>query len=220
MTEVVVVGSCNMDLIAYAPRLPKVGETIHGNKFVTGFGGKGANQCVASSKLGAITAMVGKLGQDDYGKSYMQNFQECGVLTDYVTYTHDACTGVAPITVGEDGNNCIVIIPGANMLLSKKDIDSSSGLFDNAKVLVCQLEISTDTTLYALKEAKKNGVITIFNPAPAPEDELPSEFYYNTDVFCPNETEASLITGVSVQDVDSAKEAAHILVEKGCKCVM
>lgn len=218
--EVIVVGSCNMDLIAYAPRLPLVGETLHGNKFKMGFGGKGANQCVAASKLSASTAMVAKVGFDDYGHSFIKQFRKCNVLTDHVTQTDEACTGVAPITVGDDGNNSIVIVSGANMLLSASDVDAAKSMFKTAKVLVCQLEISRSTTLYALKEAKEAGVLTIFNPAPAPTEPLEDEFYAYSDVFCPNETEASILTGIEVQDIESAKSAAAVLVGKGCKCLV
>nr|CAB3265463.1 ribokinase-like [Phallusia mammillata] len=214
--DILVTGSCNMDLITYAPRLPLPGETIHGTRYVTGFGGKGSNQCVAAAKLGAKASMIAKVGNDAYGKEYIENFKALGIDTGHVTMTEDACTGVAPIVVGADGTNSIIIVPGANLHLTESDIDAASSLFQSAKVMLCQLEISPESTLCALRKAKGAGVFTIFNPAPAPQKELDPDFYKNSDIVCPNETEASTITGLEVTDVESAKVAVPHLLKMGC----
>ncbi|XP_078068386.1 ribokinase isoform X6 [Mustelus asterias] len=188
--DVVVVGSCMTDLVSYTPRLPKAGETIHGHKFLIGFGGKGANQCIQAARLGAKSAMVGKVGKDSFGDNYIENFKSNGVSTDYVGQTDEASTGVAPITVNDEGQNAIVIVAGANLLLNSEDLEQASKVIGCAKVVVCQLEIRPAVTLTALKIAHKAGVKTIFNPAPAIAD-LDPEFYKETDVFCCNETEGA-----------------------------
>ncbi|XP_051880982.1 ribokinase isoform X3 [Pristis pectinata] len=188
--DVVVVGSCMTDLVSFAPRLPKPGETIHGHKFFIGFGGKGANQCIQAARLGAKAAMVCKVGNDTFGENYIENFKSNGISTEYVAQTSEASTGVASITVNDDGQNEIVIVAGANLLLNSEDLEQASNAIRCAKVVVCQLEIQTAISLEALKIAHDAGVKTIFNPAPATAD-LDPDFYKKTDVFCCNETEGA-----------------------------
>ncbi|KAJ8346119.1 hypothetical protein SKAU_G00303120 [Synaphobranchus kaupii] len=201
--DVVVVGSCMTDLVSQAPRLPKAGETIHGHKFFIGFGGKGANQCVQAARLGAKTAMVCKVGKDVFGDNYIQNFKNNGVSTEFVGQTDKAATGAASIIVNDAGENAIVIVAGANMLLGVEELQWAGPAMGGAKVLICQLEISPDTTLQALRMARERKVKTIFNPAPAISD-LHPDFYRHSDIFCCNETEAELLTGrcvvLSLQD--------------------
>ncbi|XP_053700807.1 ribokinase isoform X1 [Synchiropus splendidus] len=218
-SEVVVVGSCMTDLVSQVPRLPKAGETIHGHKFFIGYGGKGANQCIQSARLGARTSMVGKVGKDFFGDSYIQNFKGNGVHTDFVGQTSEAATGAASIVVNDAGENAIVIVAGANMLLSREELQEALPSIVQAKVLVCQLEISTNTSLQALRMAKENKVKTIFNPAPAIPD-LDPEFYRVSDVFCCNESEAELLTGSSVATVEEASRAAQELLSRGCGAVV
>ncbi|XP_051880980.1 ribokinase isoform X1 [Pristis pectinata] len=217
--DVVVVGSCMTDLVSFAPRLPKPGETIHGHKFFIGFGGKGANQCIQAARLGAKAAMVCKVGNDTFGENYIENFKSNGISTEYVAQTSEASTGVASITVNDDGQNEIVIVAGANLLLNSEDLEQASNAIRCAKVVVCQLEIQTAISLEALKIAHDAGVKTIFNPAPATAD-LDPDFYKKTDVFCCNETEAEILTGVEVSNVEDAGKAGSILLEKGCSAVI
>lgn len=217
--DVVVVGSCMTDLVSYTPRQPKPGETIHGSRFMMGFGGKGANQCVMAAKLGARAAMVAKLGKDTYGDSTLENFKKVGINTDHVHQTTEASSGVAPIIVSEDGQNSIVIVAGANLLLGEGEVRKAEEMIRSAKVLICQLEVPPSTSLAALRIAKVHGVFSIFNPAPAMK-ELDPAFFSLCNVFCANETEAELLTGVEVQDVSSAKKAAAILKGKGCEQVI
>ncbi|XP_028652166.1 ribokinase [Erpetoichthys calabaricus] len=216
---VVVVGSCMTDLVSQAPRLPKAGETVHGHKFFIGFGGKGANQCVQASRLGAKTAMVCKLGQDVFGNNYLQNFKDQGVTTDFVSQTGEAATGAASIIVNDQGENAIVIVAGANLLLDVEDLKKASLAISTARVLVCQLEITPAVSLQALKMARNSGVRTIFNPAPAAA-ELDPEFYSSSDVFCCNESEAELLTGFEVTDEEMAGKAAVVLLSRGCHSVI
>ncbi|XP_055880344.1 ribokinase-like isoform X2 [Biomphalaria glabrata] len=218
--DVVVVGSCNTDLSSYVSRLPLRGETLTGTRFETGFGGKGANQCVAAAKLGAKTALVGKLGEDVFGVQYLSNLLSNNINCEHVQSLKTASTGVASIFVGNDGSNCIVIVPGANNLLSVDDVNQAEALISSSKLVVCQNEIPQETTLAALKLAKKCGVKTIFNPAPADKD-LDLELFSLPDFFCANETEASLLLNQEVSDVESAKKACHQLIEsKGCNTVI
>ncbi|KAK0059912.1 ribokinase [Biomphalaria pfeifferi] len=218
--DVVVVGSCNTDLSSYVSRLPLRGETLTGTRFETGFGGKGANQCVAAAKLGAKTALVGKLGEDVFGEQYLSNLLSNNINCEHVQSLKTASTGVASIFVGNDGSNFIVIVPGANNLLSVDDVNKAEALISSSKLVVCQNEIPQETTLAALKLAKKCGVKTIFNPAPADKD-LDLELFSLPDFFCANETEASLLLNQEVSDVESAKKACHQLIEsKGCNTVI
>ncbi|XP_077094430.1 ribokinase [Siphateles boraxobius] len=217
--SVVVVGSCMTDLVSQAPRLPKAGETIHGHKFFIGFGGKGANQCVQAARMGAKTAMVCKVGRDVFGNDYIQNFKNNGISTAYVEQTENAATGAASIIVNDTGENAIVIVAGANMLLGQEELQRAQSAIVNAKVLVCQLEINPDASLQALRMAKENHVKTIFNPAPAIAD-LHSDFYKASDVFCCNESEAELLTGLSVTSVEDASRVGLELLRRGCGSVI
>ncbi len=203
---------------SYVPQLPKPGETIHGSKFTTGFGGKGANQCVMAAKMGAKTAMVAKVGDDTFGHETVKNFKNSNVNTDYVGVTSEAATGAAPITVNQEGENSIIIVSGANLLLTPNDAETAIKSL-SAKVLICQLEIKPETSLAAMKMAQSKGVTTILNPAPAIAD-LQSDFFKFCDIICPNETEAQLLTGLQVTNVDEAKSAAMQLLQKGCKKVI
>eukprot|EP00039_Didymoeca_costata_P019772 m.338872 g.338872 ORF g.338872 m.338872 type:complete len:348 (+) comp18576_c0_seq1:121-1164(+) len=227
--EVVVVGSCNVDLISYVPRFPGAGETLHGHRFQQGFGGKGANQCVMAAKLGIKTAMVAKVGKDSLGNEYVDNFHNLNVDTTHVSRASDAATGVAPIFVNEkSGENLIVVVGGANNKLSVRDIEKAKDMILNSKILMCQNEIEMDTTIAALKIAKgSSSVRSIFNPAPAPADGiLPAEAYSLPDVFCVNETEAELMTGIKCEEDSLAKilnwagEASAKLIALGANMVL
>ncbi|XP_066531284.1 ribokinase [Hoplias malabaricus] len=222
MTEevnVVVVGSCMTDLVSQAPRLPKAGETIHGYKFFIGFGGKGANQCVQAARLGARTAMVCKVGKDFFGNNYIQNFKDNGISTAFVEQTSEAATGAASIIVNDAGENAIVIVAGANMLLGEEELQRVEPVLGRAKVLVCQLEVNPHTSLQALQMAQRNHVKTIFNPAPAIPD-LHEDFYKASDIFCCNESEAELLTGRPVTSVEDAGSVGLELLKKGCASVV
>ncbi|XP_053314875.1 ribokinase [Spea bombifrons] len=217
--EVIVVGSCMTDLVSLTPRLPKAGETIHGSKFFIGFGGKGANQCIQAARLGAKTAMVCKVGDDSFGNNYIENFRQNNVSTDFVGQTGAAATGAASIIVNSEGQNAIVIVAGANLLLDAEDLGKASAAISGAKVMVCQLEISPGVSLQALKMARTSGVKTIFNPAPAISD-LDPEFYSYSDIFCCNESEAEILTGVRVAGAGDAGAAGSLLLDRGCRLVI
>lgn len=218
--KICVVGASNIDLISYAPRLPKLGETLPGSRFQMGFGGKGANQAVMAALLGATVTMVTKVGNDIFGKDYFNHYQKLGFDTRYVSTTDAAATGVAPIWVDESsGNNAIIVVTGANDLLSPADVEAAREAIANAQVVLCQWESPLETTLAALRIARAAGVTTIFNPAPA-RAELPAEAYQHSDLFCPNETETELLTGQPVATLAQAEAAAHLLLDRGARQVI
>ena len=206
--KICVVGACNIDLISYVPRMPAVGETLHGTRFQMGFGGKGANQAVMAAKLGAEVTMITKLGRDVFGENTLKNFEQLGIATRHVHFTDQAFSGVAPIAVDPEGRNSIIIVTGANDLLTPAEIEAARAEIAAADVLVCQLEIPLEPNLAALRLARAAGVTTIFNPAPA-KPELPEEVYRLSDVFCPNETETQMLTGMPVTTLEEAESAAR-----------
>ena len=217
--RICVVGACNLDLISYVPRLPSMGETLHGSRFHMGFGGKGANQAVMAAKLGGDVTMVTKLGQDVFGENTLKNFKSWGVNTQHIHFTDQAFSGVAPIAVDTEGHNSIIIVTGANDLLSEEEVAAARSAIAASSILVCQLEIPLDINLAALRIARQEGLKTIFNPAPA-LSELPQEIYELSDIFCPNETETELLTGMSVETQPEAENAAKVLIERGAASVI
>jgi len=199
--KIVVVGSSNMDLVARSPRIPVTGETILGGDFIMTPGGKGANQAVAAARLGASLA----------------GFKETGINTDYVTQTADASSGVALITVDDEGNNAIVVAPGANGRLTRDDVETARSVIASAGALVVQLEVPLDTVEYAVAAAHDHHVPVVMDPAPACE--LGWDLLAKLDVITPNETEAQIVTGVEVTDVDSARAACKSLLERNVRAV-
>jgi ribokinase len=216
--EIVVVGSCNVDLITYTARFPKVGETIEGTDFKQGFGGKGANQAVAAAKLGARVSMVARLGMDGFGTQTLANFKTQNVDASFVMQLEGVPSGVAPIFVNADGQNFIVIVSGANAKLEPADLEPAKGLLTRAKFVICQLEINQQTVLEAFSIARAAGVKTILNPAPAAP--LLPGLLEMTDLILPNETELELLTGKPVTTVLEARGAAKDLISAGAKEVI
>jgi ribokinase len=216
---ITVVGACNIDLISYVPRMPALGETLHGTRFRMGFGGKGANQAVMAAKLGAAVNMISKVGRDTFGENTLKNFQQLGVSTRHVHVTDEAFSGVAPIAVDPEGRNSIVIVTGANDLLTVEEIEAARSEIAASDVLVCQLEVPVAVSLAALRLARQEGVRTIFNPAPA-RPELPPEIYALSDILCPNESETELLTGLPVSSLAQCEAAARELLRRGAGTVM
>ncbi|XP_044253380.1 ribokinase-like [Tribolium madens] len=214
--SIVVVGSCMIDFVSYAPRLPKKGETIHGTKFVTNFGGKGANQCVAAAKLGGKTTLIARVGDDVWGERYIANLKDQNVETKYVKKTPNFSSGIAQITVSEIGDNQIVIVAGANKELSVEDVELAKNDIISAGVVVMQLETSPKVAIKAMQLAKG---ISILNGAPALRQYDPKLLQLPT-IFCVNETEASEFTGLPVTTKQEAEAAAHALISKGCNSVV
>jgi ribokinase len=215
---IAVVGSSNMDLVVKSERIPVTGETILGGDFIMVPGGKGANQAVAAAKLGARVFFIAKLGDDIFGSQSLNNFEKEGVNIKYVLQTKDAPSGVALIMVDDDGNNVIVVAPGANHKLTQEDVKEAESDIALSGALVAQLEVPIETIEFAAGLANKSDVPFILDPAPA--QKLSPELLNMVDVLTPNETEAKILTGIDVKDRDSASAAAQKLLECGVKNVI
>lgn len=218
MTNLAVVGSLNMDLVVRTRRLPYPGETLLGRDWSQVPGGKGANQAVAAARLGANVSMVGRVGEDDFGRRLRENLRREGVSTEHVRTEAGASTGVALIQVEDSGQNTIVVVPGTNGRVSRQDVDEARAVIHTAQALIAQLEIPLPTVRHALEVAQAAGVLTVLNPAPA--EPLTPEFLALADLVVPNETEASLLTGIPVQDWESAEHAAAALHRMGARRVV
>jgi ribokinase len=197
MPHVVVVGSCNIDLVAYAARIPGPGETILGDRFAMGFGGKGANQAVMAARLGVEVSMVGAVGDDLYGDMTLRNFEEQGVDAAHVA-RFPGPSGVAPIWVEPDGTNRIIVVAGANGLVAPADAAAAVRAMDSVDVIVGQLEVPQAVTVAAFRAAGDRGATTILNPAPA--SELRPELLALTDWLIPNEPELEALATVGADD--------------------
>jgi ribokinase len=211
--SIIVVGSINMDLVVRAPRHPQPGETILGTAFATFPGGKGANQAVAAARLGGQVKMIGRVGADAFGEAMIASLQSDGVDTSRVLRTEGAPTGVALITVNDNGQNNIVVVPGANAMLTPQDIRAAADAFKSAAVVLLQLEIPLETVAEAVKIARANKVQVILNPAPA--QPLKHALLKQVDYLMPNESELSLLTGMQ-----SASLASSQLKALGLKCLI
>lgn len=209
MAKIVVVGSFNMDLTSYMERLPRPGETVHGNRFVTGPGGKGSNQAVAAARLGAQVTFVGRVGKDMFGDTAVEMWQREGINTRYVVRDPTLATGVAPIFVEErTAENTIVVVLGANTVLSPEDIDAAASEIASADVVLTQLEIPMGAVQHALELGKRHNVKTILNPAPSVP--LPSAVMDAADFLTPNEIELNMLGGAD----ESGSLTAYMTVEK------
>lgn len=211
---IVVVGSLNMDLVTQVKVTPKVGETTLGKGLDKIPGGKGANQAAAMGKLNGKVSMMGRVGEDEFGKTLKDTLNKDGVHTDYIK-TSENPTGVAMIMVNEDGDNSIVVIPGANFDLSKNDIDEGQSLIKDSNILVTQLETPLEVVEYALKKAKNFNKYTILNPAPA--QKLSKEIIENVDLLTPNETELELLSGVEIKREEDLLKAGKVMMDQGVK---
>ncbi|MEN9934839.1 MAG: hypothetical protein RLZZ387_1418 [Chloroflexota bacterium] len=210
--SVVVFGSINMDLVVRTPRLPVPGETITGQTFSTVSGGKGANQAVACARLGVLTRMVGRVGQDVFADTLRQSLAAAGVDTSQVVATPGP-SGVAAIAVDDAAENTIVVVPGANGAVGAEDVARLEEALAGARVLLLQLEVPLGAVVAAAQAARARGVTVVLDPAPA--QALPPELYVLADIITPNETEAELLVGFPVRDELSAARAARELLARG-----
>lgn len=215
---ILVIGSFMMDLVTRTPRVPKNGETVIGTSFLTFPGGKGANQAVAAARLGVPVIMAGKLGMDAFGDEMLATLQAEGVSVDFVLRHQGAATGVGSVTLDAKGNNRIVVIPGANLLYNLADLSTLESVMSSAGLIMLQLEMDLDLVKEAVMMGARHGVPVILNPAPA--HELDDELLQQVTYLTPNETEAEILTGVSINDLSSAKMAAQALLARGPKNVI
>jgi len=202
-----------MDLVTRAPRLPRGGETLIGQSFATVSGGKGANQAVAAARLGAEVSMVGCVGNDAYGAELRGALLAERIDCQAVSTVEDS-SGVALIVVDDNSQNAIVIVAGANGSLTPQVIDRFDAVLQTADVIICQLEVPDATVGHALKRGRALGKTVILNPAPASRP-LPADWFAAIDYLIPNESEASALTGLSVDSLASAETAATRLIAMG-----
>jgi len=216
--KILVVGSTNTDMVIKTMHLPRPGETVLGGVFLMNAGGKGANQAVAAARLGASVTFVCKTGNDIFGQQSKQLFADEGIDTTYVFTDAEHPSGVALITVDAQAENCIVVASGANAYLLPSDLANAADAIDQSDIVLMQLETPIETIEYVAKTAREKGKTVILNPAPA--QPLSKSLLKNVTILTPNETEASIISGVTVTDVASACEAAHAIYKMGVPIVI
>ncbi len=216
--RIAVVGSANVDLTTFSDRFPKPGETIFGDKFDLGFGGKGANQAVAARLCGAEVFMVARVGDDLFGPATIKNFEKLGINAEHVRVINGVSSGVAPIFVESSGQNRIIVVKGANDALKPADVDAAADVLKSADCIVLQFEIPLSTVHYTIQFARKNGIRCILNPAPAQPVDVKA--IAELDYFVPNETEAETISGLPVRNLDDAKRCAEKLLGGGIRRVL
>jgi len=205
-------------MTTFSDRFPKPGETIFGDNFDLGFGGKGANQAVAARLCGSDVFMVARVGDDLFGPATINNFEKLGIDPTHVRMVPGVSSGVAPIFVESSGQNRIIVVKGANDKLKPADVDAAADVLKGVDCIVLQFEIPLETVYYAIQFAHKNGIKCILNPAPAQPIDLKA--VANLDYFVPNESEAETITGLPVKNVEDAKRCAERLLGSGIRRVL
>lgn len=216
--KILVVGSTNTDMVIKTDHLPRPGETVLGGTFFMNPGGKGANQAVASARLGGLVSFICKTGNDVFGHQSQQLFEEEGIDTSYLFSDSKHPSGVALITVDEHAENCIVVASGANANLMPADLAKAEEAIDQADYILMQLEIPIETVEFVAEMARKKNKKVILNPAPA--QKLSSSLLSNLYMITPNETEAEIISGIKITDEASASEAAKVISDMGVKCII
>lgn len=216
--KIVVIGSCNTDMVINLERLPLPGETLIGGKFFMNPGGKGANQAVAAARLGGEVDFVAKVGNDPFGKRAIEQYKAEGIDVKHVFTDEEEPSGVALIMVDAHGENCIAVASGANARLLPADINRAKEIIDEADIILMQLETPMETVEHVAHMGKKAGKKVILNPAPAHalSDELLKCLY----MLIANETEAEFISGTQITDMDSVARAADIIADKGVENVV
>ncbi|MEA4910415.1 MAG: ribokinase [Anaerolineaceae bacterium] len=218
MTDILVLGSLNMDMVVKAARAPEGGETLHGDSFSTIPGGKGANQAAAAARLGGQVQMIGCVGDDVFGPRLLSTLQGFGVDVSGVSTLPGQASGTAVIVVDAGGENRILVIPGANGQVGAAQLAVLEQELAQAKALVLQMEVPLETVFSAIRMAGRQGVPVILNPAPAYP--LPDELYAGVAYLVLNESEAELLSGQAVSDLDSARTAGIRLLGKGARHVI
>jgi len=217
--KIAIVGSNMVDLITYTDRMPLPGETIEAPRFEMGCGGKGANQAIAAARLGADVMMVTKVGDDIFADNTIRNFETSGIDTRFVDRVPGTSSGVAPIFVDPSGENCILIVKGANAELSPADVDRAADALKECDLILMQLEVPLETIYYTIAFGAKHGIKTLVNPAPAPAD-LDSTKIEQATFLVPNQTELATISGMEVNSLADAEAAARSLIARGVKTVI
>jgi ribokinase len=218
MARLVVIGSCNTDLVVQAPRLPKPGESVLGGVFAKFPGGKGANQAVAAARMGAEVTFVARVGEDDFGREALENFRREGIETSHIALDPKEATGIALIAVDAGGENQIVVAMGANGELSPEQVDAAAEAIDSCQVVLAQLEMPMETVERVAEIAARCEKPFVLNPAPACP--LPGPVLEAVDVLTPNLGELGIIAAAPVDTVEDIEKAAHSLLAKGVGAVV
>jgi len=216
--SIAVLGSLNLDLVFHISRVPNAGETLASEESATFCGGKGANQAVACARMGASVSMIGRIGDDPAGAALRAALAAEKIALDGVMTTTASSSGTAVILLTPDGQNRIMLAGGANALLRPEDVAAHAAAIESAQMLVCQLEIPVETVEAAADLAAARNVPVLLNPAPA--QALPDDLLARVTFLVPNESEASVLTGVEVRDAASAEVAAGLLLGRGVRCVV
>lgn len=216
--RIVVLGSLNLDLVLRVPRMPDAGETLASDDSATFCGGKGANQAVACARMGANVSMIGRVGDDPAGAALRAALAKDAIAIDGVAAIPGAASGTAVILISPDGQNRILLAPGANALLRPEDVGRHAASIAAARILACQLETPVETIEAAAALAAEHGVPVLLNPAPARA--LSDRLLAHVTYLVPNETEAAMLTGVEVRDTPSAERAARLLLARRVRCVI
>jgi ribokinase len=211
--KIYVIGSSNTDMVIKSEKLPAPGETVIGGIFLMNAGGKGANQAVATAKLGAEVIFVSKVGNDIFGKQAVEGFKNLGINTDFVFTDSENPSGVALILVDGHGENSISVASGANGNLQISEVQQAIDKVQAGDIVLLQLEIPLQTVIETIKKCSKTGAKVILNPAPA--QKLDESYFKYLSMITPNETEAEILTGIKVNDLETAKQAANDFHHKG-----
>jgi ribokinase len=216
MNKILVIGSSNTDMVIKTSRFPEAGETIIGGDFFMFPGGKGANQAVAAKRMGGDVDFICKVGDDIFGKQAIMGFNNEGINTEFIKIDNKNASGVALITINNEGENEIVVASGANGFLTASDIEELGSAFENPEIILLQLEIPIQTVEFIIEKYQNKKII--INPAPA--QKLSIDLLKNLYLITPNETEAGILTGIVVDAEESIEAAANNLLEKGIKNVI
>ncbi|WP_241781603.1 ribokinase [Paenibacillus sp. DMB5] len=215
---IVIIGSLNMDMVVRTSRAPEAGETLFGQAFALSPGGKGANQAAAAARLGAEVTMIGRVGKDGFGREMLEVMRQEGVHTGYIGQSETQATGVASIVVDGEGENRIIVVPGANLEMGREDIAALEPVIRQAEIVVMQLETDLSMCEQAASMAHSHGIPVILNPAPARV--LTDELLQHVAYLTPNETEAGILAGMAVNSIADAEQAARLLLQKGVQNII
>lgn len=218
LNKIVVIGSSNTDMVIKADKLPGPGETVLGGNFMTFFGGKGANQAVAAARSGGDVIFITKIGKDLFGQQSLENYSKENIDISHIFQDINQPSGVALITVDKNGENSIAVASGANATLKIEDIQKVEDVIVNANVLLMQLEIPIETVEYAAKLANNSKIKVVLNPAPAIH--ISDELLSNVHVVIPNRNEAENLSGIIIDDWETAKKAANAISSRGVSNVI
>lgn len=216
--KILVVGSINMDLVIRTERMPREGETLCGQELVMVPGGKGANQAVGARRLGAEVNMVGRVGDDPFGQQLLDNLAREGVDISQVAKDHETPTGIALIVINAQGQNSIIVAPGANRKMKPQDLEPVEPLFDQMDILMLQFEVPMEIVERAAALANRHGATVILDAGPA--QPCSRELLRSVDILSPNEREAEALSGVAITDLKSAEQAAEKFLDQGVKIVV